>query len=79
MEAVWVSIQDEMTKSLIFPDRRGHLDDLRAGSKHNRDHGAHSFGGSEPFVIITSEFRISPDVTSINPRIRAANPPVKTM
>ena len=74
-------VEDEVIEvfRFAFPDDRGHLDDLRPGSKHNRNHGVHSFDGPDPFVIITSEFRISPDVTSINPRISAANPPVKTM
>ena len=74
-------VEDEVIEvpCFAFPDDRGHLDDLRSGSKYNCNHGVHSFDAPDPFVIITSEFRISPDVTSINPRISAANPPVKTM
>jgi len=39
----------------------------------------YSLDASDPFVIITREFKINPDVKSSSPRISAANPPVNTI
>jgi hypothetical protein len=74
-------VEDEVVEvsCFAFPDDRGHLDDLGPGAEDDCNHSVDSFEGTDPFVIITSEFRISPDVTSSSPRISAANPPVNTI
>jgi len=81
IRVVLPGVEDEVVEvsRFAFPNDRGHLDGLGPGAEDDRNHGIDSFEGPAPFVIIISEFKINPDVTSINPRISAANPPVKTM